>query len=114
MTEPCPEECTPLGHFAKWADDVRDDDEAFEVYGFSDPYHYVEVPDKEISCPALHESDENTYWLDYDRDCPGDDCIVGAMVAQTNILKDNLVLTSDEKHRRLISWVPIFHWFNVD
>ena len=114
VTDPCTDECTPLGKFAKWADDVRDEDDASEVYGFSEPFHYVEVPDKEIACPVLHESDENTCWVDYDRDCPGDHCIVGTMVALTLNLRDNLIRTSDQRHRRMISWVPILHWFNVD
>lgn len=91
----CDEECTPLGDFAKWADDVRDEDEADGVYTYTAPHHWAEVPDDEISCPILHDDDDNTCWFDYDRDCPNDDCIIGAIVTHTT----NLLNWRDERRR---------------
>jgi len=94
ITRLCTEECTPLGEFGKWADEVRDDgdnDEAVKEYGSTSHHHYVEVPDDEISCPILRDDDNNnTCWLDYDRDCPNDDCVIGAIVTHTT----NLLNTS--------------------
>lgn len=84
----CTEACSPLAKSAKWADDVRDKDEPARVYGYSDPFHYMEIPDSEVDCPVLSDTDVNKCKLDYDRDCPDDNCSVGAIVRYTDDLED--------------------------
>jgi len=106
-TTPCTGECTPLGEAAKWADDVRDEDDAYEVYGFSDYGHYLEVPDDEVPCPGLHQDEENKCWFDYDRDCPNEDCSAAAIVSNSQ----NLMAERDAQDRRLffLDYIPFFN-----
>jgi len=75
----CTEECSPLAEYAKWADDVRDDRTTSKIYGYTYPYHYIEIPDLEVSCPILEDDVENQCWFDYDRDCKNDDCSVAVV-----------------------------------
>jgi len=100
IREPCDGVCTPLGEMAKWADDARDDDEAFEVYGYTDPMHYIEIPDDEVSCPILADDDVNECWFDYDRDCPEDACSVGGINCYS------LHLQQEHRQRHLF-WIAL-------
>jgi len=101
-------ECSPLAQFAKWADDMRDDEQFYQEYGYSAHHHWIDVADDVVYCPALHEGDENECWFEYDRDCENNDCIVGAIVSHS---ENVMIQASQQAERNLLSWVSLGRYF---
>ena len=103
LEDKCEGECSPLGEFGKWADNVRDEDPAYQaVYGYADLMHYMEIPDDEVPCPILADEDVNECFFDYDRDCPEDACSVGGITINTSHLKE-------EHQQRRLFWLALQH-----
>ena len=72
---------SPLAAVADWADRVR----YTAAYHWTAPLHFIDVHDEEIpgGCPA-HAPHSNTTTtqnclFDYERDCPNDQCVAGAI-----------------------------------
>lgn len=71
-----------LGKVSSWADKVRYTHE----YHWSGPLHYIDIRDDVIAGGCLYHNDHNQCHFDYNRDCPHDFCVVGAILNFTKQL----------------------------
>ena len=94
--------CSPLGAVAEWADDVK------KERGSSGPSHSINTLENPLA--LSDESNTTARTIDFNADCPKDDCIIGDIVTFTNELKAEPRL---RQRRQLIEppWYPVIVWF---
>ena len=78
---------SPLASVADWADMVR----YTKFYHWTGPLHYIDVRDDLIpgGCHVVAPGEDSDCHFDYERDCPSDFCVAGAIVNYTSHLLDN-------------------------
>ena len=104
-TSHCDEYCSPLAVVSDWADTIRHT----AYYQWTAPLHFIDIRDRQIPGHCRVNNSSRCHFV-YDRDCPQDVCVAGAVMNYTHrLLEQPTVAAKRESLKFLVHFVGDIH-----